>query len=177
MSTEKVKIDEICQQIYWYSESMHSARQMMRFIIESGKAGEYEELETIGRYKGQPKLMTLIFYIFRFYAEARIAHLQLTEDHDCLLTPVVHPHLLVNHCYSRKPVFMQGIRSTKIGAQLGFTVWDGDNAPLNLKEWTGTVVRKQPMFTGGPIEYILKRDADGQFIKLSRDFLIPLQSE
>ncbi|MFC5402354.1 hypothetical protein [Cohnella soli] len=175
MNAESVKIGDVLQQIYWFSESIHSARKMARFIVERGGLGEYAEPETSGRYQGQPKVMTLISYVFQCYAESRIAHLQLTDDHDCLLTPVIHPHVLVNHCKSRNPVKFLGIRAAKAGERFGFTIWDGDGAPSNVRDWTGTVMRKQSMYSGGPIEYILKRDIDGQLIKLQKDFLIPLQ--
>ncbi|WCF11459.1 hypothetical protein NDS46_31370 (plasmid) [Paenibacillus thiaminolyticus] len=162
--------------IYWCSESMHNGVELAKYLIDKGIAGSYSEVATFPStcryYKGKPQVLGLIYDIWRIFASKRVVYLELTEE-NFRIRPVVNPHLLVHICKSKSPVSCPGVHGATIGKQLRFNVWDGRNAPVDLYGWTGIVKHKLTP-PGGPVEYVIKRDVDGELIKLTRDYLIPL---
>lgn len=168
---------DLLRYIYWYSESMHDGRELVDFLIEKELAGPYAEVSifpsTCRYYTGKPRVLGLIYDIWRSYAAQRVVYLELQED-NFRIHPAIHPHFLVHLSIFRDSKGSRpGVHAAAVGKRVLFNVWDGSNAPTDLRKWTGIVTRKIRR-SGNPIEYIVKRDVDGELIKLTRDYLIPL---
>lgn len=167
----------ILQSIYWCSESIHDGVELANFLIEKGIAGKYAEVSSIPTtcryYKGKPEVLGLIYDIWRIFASKRVVFLELSDD-NFRIRPIIYPHLLVHICNAVSS-YRPSAHAAAVGKRIGFNVWDGSNAPHDLREWAGIVLKKNKQ-SGKPVEYIVKRDVDGELIKLSREYLIPYSS-
>lgn len=108
--------------------------------------------------------------MFLGFAEVHFGCVQLLEGQqdDYVITPIVDPHAFAG--YLQMPVAnLKGPRPG-IGEAVTFAVWDGNNAPADLGDWTGTIIERR--HNGFFTEYIIVRNADQQKIKLARKYIL-----
>lgn len=144
------------QQICWYAESgIHSSNSMIHAF-----QSQWSYYDSI--------LEQTIQSLFRAFAEERMACLQILElPFDYVIYPIVEPHFIA-HFLKRSINNYTGVLP-KEKQRVRFTVWDGNNAPSQLEEWTGEVLRK--IHNRSFVEYIIKRDYDYETIKLARGYI------
>lgn len=108
--------------------------------------------------------------IFLDLGEVHFACVQLLEGgrDDYVITPIVNPHCFAG--LMDMPVGNRKGPRPGVGEIVSFTVWDGNNAPADLADWTGTIIERR--HNGLFNEFIIVRDADQQKIKLPRKYIL-----
>lgn len=142
--------------ICWFAESgIHSSNELTDVIKK--KLGIHT-----------PYLDAVVQSMFKSFAENRLVCLQIKHlPYDHIIYPIVEPHRL--SWFLKLPVTDRGGIKPKIGQKVKFTLWQGNNAPSNLNEWTCDVLSKQR--NGSMTEYIVQRHLDNRMIKLTRGFM------
>ncbi|NHN33365.1 hypothetical protein [Paenibacillus agricola] len=149
-------LNKVFNQICWLTESgVYSCNDMIE--IFNKKLNYTDSL-----------LEKTIQSFFRSFAEEQLACLQIKQlPFDYVIYPLVNPHTYANFL-NRSVNNYRGVRP-KVSQKVRFTVWDGNNAPEHLSDWTGEIIRKQ--HNGVFIEYIIRRDIDNETIKLARGYI------
>ncbi|TVX85637.1 hypothetical protein [Paenibacillus agilis] len=167
--------------IFWCSESIYNCEELANFLIRNGVAGQYAEISKIPstqRYcVGKPMIFTLIYDTWRLLAKHRAVCLELRHN-NFYIHPIIYPHLLINFFHSKSILSSSTptMHAAAVGKQLRFNIWEGNNAPTSMHNWTGTVLSKVKR-SNNPIEYIIRREHDDEIIKLTRDYLLPIQKK